>query len=146
MSAAGFATEFEVSQARIDAWAEVTGDANPLHVDPGYAAATRFGGTIAHGHLLIAHILEALLATAGPDWLRGGELRDARFRAPVLAGTACEIEATPTEPAPGDAAAWRIELRDAATGTVCISAGAVLRTGGDGSVVSPTVSADRGGT
>jgi acyl dehydratase len=126
VSGAGFRAEFEVSQVRIDAWAELTGDVNPLHVDPAYAAATRFGGTIAHGHLLIARLLEELFSHAGPDWLRRGELRGARFRAPVRSGTRCEIEATPIDPGPEAGAAWAIELRDAATGITCITATAVL--------------------
>ena len=126
MSGEAISAELDLGQARIDAWARVSDDANPLHVDPAYARSSRFGWTIAHGHLLIAFLLEQMLAAVGPDWLRGGELRDARFRAPVLAGTRCRLEATPVDPAPGASATWQIELTDVTTGTVCVTALAVL--------------------
>ena len=37
------------------AFADLTGDAHPIHYDPAYAAATRFGKPIAHGLLLAAY-------------------------------------------------------------------------------------------
>lgn len=43
-----------VDQDRIDTFAEVTGDRQWIHVDPARAAATPFGGTIAHGYLTLA--------------------------------------------------------------------------------------------
>ena len=36
-----------MTQEIIDSWAYISGDYNPLHTDPDFAAATRFGGTIA---------------------------------------------------------------------------------------------------
>ncbi len=44
----------EVNQARIDAFATVTEDHQFIHVDPEKAAATPFGGTIAHGFLTLS--------------------------------------------------------------------------------------------
>lgn len=38
-------------QPRIDAFADITEDHQPIHVDPVAAAGTIFGGTIAHGFL-----------------------------------------------------------------------------------------------
>jgi len=43
-----------VDQARIDAFAEATGDHQWIHVDPERAAAGPFGTTIAHGYLTLA--------------------------------------------------------------------------------------------
>lgn len=43
-----------VDQARIDGFADVTGDRQFIHVDPAAAAATPFGGTIAHGFLTLS--------------------------------------------------------------------------------------------
>jgi len=43
-----------VDQAMIDAFAEVTGDPQFIHVDPAAAAATPFGGTVAHGFLTLS--------------------------------------------------------------------------------------------
>ncbi len=45
-----------VDQARINGFAEVTGDHQFIHVDPVAAAATPFGGTIAHGFLTMSLI------------------------------------------------------------------------------------------
>jgi len=43
-----------VDQARIDAFAECTGDHQFIHVDPQRAGETPFHGTIAHGFLLLS--------------------------------------------------------------------------------------------
>jgi len=43
-----------VDQARINGFAEVTGDKQWIHVDPERAAAGPFGGTIAHGYLTLS--------------------------------------------------------------------------------------------
>lgn len=43
-----------VDQAMIDAFADVTDDHQFIHTDPVRAAATPFGGTIAHGFLLLS--------------------------------------------------------------------------------------------
>jgi acyl dehydratase len=50
----GVSKWFEVSQARIDAFADCTEDRQFIHVDPKAAAATPFGGTIAHGFLTLS--------------------------------------------------------------------------------------------
>ena len=43
-----------LDQATINAFADATGDHQFIHVDPESAAATPFGGTIAHGFLLLS--------------------------------------------------------------------------------------------
>ena len=43
-----------VDQERIDAFAHVTEDKQFIHVDPEKAAATPFGGTVAHGFLTLS--------------------------------------------------------------------------------------------
>lgn len=43
-----------IPQETIDAFAEATGDRQWIHVDPGRAAASPFGGTIAHGYLTLS--------------------------------------------------------------------------------------------
>jgi acyl dehydratase len=45
---------FVVDQERIDAFAKVTEDEQFIHVDPVEAAATPFGGTVAHGFLTLS--------------------------------------------------------------------------------------------
>ena len=53
-----------IEQARIDAFADTTEDHQFIHVDPGRAAATPFGGTIAHGFLTLS-LLPRLMADIG---------------------------------------------------------------------------------
>ncbi len=74
-----------LTQETIRRYAAASGDHNPLHVDPAFAAGTRFGGTIAHGMLLLAYVSEMLTAGCGEAWLSGGRLK-ARFRAPARPG------------------------------------------------------------
>ncbi len=75
-----------VTQEVISLWAGVSGDFNPLHTDAEFAAKTRFGGTIAHGHLALAWLCELLLRWRGASWLSGGELLGVRFVAPIRPG------------------------------------------------------------
>lgn len=46
----------EMSQERINTFADATGDHQFIHVDPAKAAMTPFGGTIAHGFLTLSMI------------------------------------------------------------------------------------------
>ena len=62
----GVSRWFEIDQARIDAFAEITEDRQFIHVDPQRAAAeTPFGGTIAHG-FLTASMLSAMAIDCVP--------------------------------------------------------------------------------
>ena len=54
-----------VDQQRIDAFAKVTEDEQFIHVDPGRAGATAFGGTVAHGFLTLS-LLSAMAYGALP--------------------------------------------------------------------------------
>jgi 3-hydroxybutyryl-CoA dehydratase len=54
-----------ITDGDIRAFADVTGDHNPLHLDDDYAAKTRFGGRIAHG-MLSASLISAVLANELP--------------------------------------------------------------------------------
>ena len=74
-----------LTQDKIDRYAAVSGDGNPLHTNVAFAAKTRFGGTVAHGMLVLAYLSEMLTAAFGEDWLRSGRLK-VRFRAPARPG------------------------------------------------------------
>jgi 3-hydroxybutyryl-CoA dehydratase len=74
-----------VGAADIDAFAEVSGDINPVHLDEAYAKTTTFGGRIAHGMLSAAYIsavLGARLPGPGAIYLS----QSLRFRRPVKIG------------------------------------------------------------
>jgi acyl dehydratase len=79
-----------VDQARIDGFAQATGDLQWIHVDPERAAAGPFGGTVAHGFLTLA-LLPLLFASALEiaDVRMGLNygLNRVRFPAPVPAGS-----------------------------------------------------------
>ena len=74
-----------LSQDQVARYAEASGDHNPLHIDPDFAATTQFGGTIGHGMLVLAFVSEMLTAAFGRAWLDSGRLK-IRFRAPARPG------------------------------------------------------------
>ncbi len=82
----------EISQEAIDAYARLSGDLNPLHVDPDYTARTSFGGTIAHGPLPMQPLFEALCRWLGREDLPPGCRIDASFRRAVPSGSAVTAE------------------------------------------------------
>jgi len=49
-----------LTQSDFDAFAALSGDDNPIHVDEEFSAMTRFGRTVSHG-MLLATILRGLL-------------------------------------------------------------------------------------
>ena len=78
--------EVEVTAERVRAYADAASDHNPIHLDAAFAATTPFGGTIAHGMLLLAYLTRLLSERFGAAWLEGGTV-NARFRQPVRVGT-----------------------------------------------------------
>lgn len=50
----GISPWITIDQAMIDVFADVTGDPQFIHIDPVAAAATPFGGTVAHGFLTLS--------------------------------------------------------------------------------------------
>ena len=68
-----------LTQEKIAVYSDAGGDHNPLHTDAEFAAKTQFGGTIAHGMLLLAYVSEMLTAAFGRDWAASGRLK-VRFR------------------------------------------------------------------
>ncbi|MFC1688753.1 MaoC family dehydratase [Pseudomonadota bacterium] len=57
---------FEITQDRIDRFADATNDHQFIHVNPEKAALTPFGGTIAHGYLTLS-LIPALVSETSPD-------------------------------------------------------------------------------
>ena len=80
-----------ISQDRINAFAETTGDHQWIHVDPARAAAdTPFGTTIAHGFLtlsLISALLKDVVRVKGVRMSLNYGLNRVRFVSPVPAGS-----------------------------------------------------------
>lgn len=72
----------KITQPRINAYARITCDPNPIHLDADFAAGTEMRGIIAHGTLSLNLLWRALARTFGPDACAGAEL-DVRFVRPV---------------------------------------------------------------
>lgn len=85
-----------VTQQVIDAYAEATGDFNPIHVDSDYAAKGPFGRTIAHGLMTLAYAALMLNDWSGGGFDEAGEIEVA-FVGPVFAGDSIEVSAVVEE-------------------------------------------------
>lgn len=88
-----------ITQEQVDRFADLTGDHNPIHVDPAYAAGTPFGGTIVHGYFtlalvvpLMAELIEVTGVTTGVNY----GLDRLRFPAPVRVGSRLRVASTLT--------------------------------------------------
>jgi acyl dehydratase len=74
-------------------YAEITGDHNPLHFDPEFAASTRFGRLVVQGGLTTG-VLHALVATDLPGPGTVFLSQNWKFTAPVYIGDTITAEAT----------------------------------------------------
>lgn len=82
-----------VGEADIVAFAELSGDTNPVHLDETFAAGSPFKGRIAHG-MLGASLLSTVFGTKlpGPGCIYVSQ--DLRFKAPVRIGDTVEAKVT----------------------------------------------------
>ncbi|WP_085339664.1 MaoC/PaaZ C-terminal domain-containing protein [Aquidulcibacter paucihalophilus] len=85
------------TQADLNLFAKLSGDANPIHVDPAFAAASGFGRTVAHGAMLTAWLVRAAGIKDAP------RSTSAMFPAPAFAGEALEVGF--------DGEAWQLSRR-----------------------------------
>jgi 3-hydroxybutyryl-CoA dehydratase len=84
----------------LNAYADASGDHNPIHIDEAFAKTTPMGGTIAHGMLVLSFISEMMAGAFGAQWLSTGSL-DVRFRAPARPGDTVTARATAQDPKDG---------------------------------------------
>lgn len=86
----GLSDWIDVTQERIGAFADATGDHQFIHVDQALAAQTPFGGTIAHGFLTLSLLsrmsVDAMLIPEGVKMGVNYGLDRVRFLAPVKSG------------------------------------------------------------
>jgi acyl dehydratase len=89
--ALGTSDWIEVTQGRIDQFAETTEDRQFIHIDPEAAKATPFGTTIAHGYLTLSLLskmaYDAMPGIAGAKMGVNYGLNSVRFLAPVKSGS-----------------------------------------------------------
>jgi acyl dehydratase len=87
----GISDWMEITQDRVDAFADATDDHQWIHVDREKAAAGPFGGTIAHGFLTLALTVtlssQVVLDVGSPRMALNYGLEKVRFPAPVPVGS-----------------------------------------------------------
>ncbi len=108
----------QLSQEQVRRYADATGDHNPIHIDEAFARSTPFGGTIAHGMLVLASISEMMAVALGEAWLTRGRLR-VRFRSPARPVDTITASARP-QPERDGTLAYAVEVRNQ-NGEVLIS-------------------------
>ncbi len=121
-----FAVVHRFTPAEVAAFASATGDTNPLHHDAAFAARSRFGGLIASG----THTTSLLLGLTASHFSKRGHVVGVEFgvklRRPVAADAQVTMRWTVIAVTPhrGDAQMVDLEgeLRDDATGAVCVTA------------------------
>ena len=84
------------SQEDIDAFARISGDDNPAHVDAAWADASIFGGRVAHG-VLTAGLISAVLGTQLPGPGSIYMSQTLKWLAPVKPGEALTATVTVRE-------------------------------------------------
>ena len=101
-----------IEQTDIQAFADLTGDHNPVHLDEEFAKTTRFGRRIAHG-MLTASLISSVLANELPGEGSVYLGQTLQFVAPVF---------------PGDTITARVTVKDIREGkgivkldTVCVN-------------------------
>jgi acyl dehydratase len=88
--------KFSYSQEEIQRFAEVTGDTNPVHTDPAYAAKTLFRRPVMHGMLgasLLSKVFGTLFPGEGTIYLK----QSLNFLKPMYPGTEYEAVFTVKE-------------------------------------------------
>ena len=116
---------FSVTDERVRAFAEVSEDRNPVHLDEAYAAKTMFRGRVAHG-MLLGGFISAVLGDdlPGPGSIYLGQTLE--FLHPVRIGDRVTVKVTVTS----------AERARATLETLCL-VGEVLVAKGEATVVPP---------
>ncbi len=112
-----------ISQDTINQYADLSGDYNPLHVDEKAAAASEFGGTIAHGPIALQAFFRSLTEWVGQAAPPAGTEVKVTYRAPVR---------------PGDTVSCELREREDGNGATTIAAECLNQS--DATVISVTAS------
>ncbi|MFT3791538.1 MAG: bifunctional enoyl-CoA hydratase/phosphate acetyltransferase [Rudaea sp.] len=126
--------ERTLTAADIQLFAALSGDLNPQHLDPAFAASTRFHGVIAHG-MWGAALISAVLGTQlpGPGTIYLGQTLE--FLAPVHVGDTLEVRVKVTA---RDAAKKRLTLA-----CTCVNQDGKTVIAGEAQVSAPTARIER---
>lgn len=120
-----FTLEHVPTQAEFELFARVSGDDNPIHVDPDFSARTRFGRTVSHG-MLIYSFVWAELRRRFPNAV--AKRQTLMFPHPTYAGEPIRIMAT-VDSVAGSLATIAVRVARAADDTPVTDATTVLDLG-----------------
>jgi acyl dehydratase len=93
----GYSEWWEITQERVNAFADATDDHQFIHVNPELAAQTPFGGPVAHGFLtlsLAVPLVQQIVLVEGIKMAVNYGLNKVRFPAPVPVGSKLRAGAT----------------------------------------------------
>ncbi|MCU0417646.1 MAG: MaoC family dehydratase [Cytophagaceae bacterium] len=88
-----FEHEFTYTQEQVNAFAELSGDKNPIHIDPAYAANTPFKKPIVHGIFSMAVISKVMgmeFPGEGTVYLK----QVVEFKRPIYMDTKYKVQTT----------------------------------------------------
>ena len=128
-----FLAEVTLTPAIVAAYAEAAGDTNPVHNDPQFAAASRYGRLIASG----THTTALLLGLSASHYSKHGAMVGleywVRFRRPIYADATIRLEwlvvrVTPNAKLNGDVVELRGRIKDHNGETALGAKGRVLVT------------------
>lgn len=117
-----------ITDADIRAFAQASGDTNPIHLDETFAATTRFGRRIAHG-MLTASLISAVLGNDLPGTGTIYLSQSMSFKAPVF------LDDTIT--ARVEVIAYREDKRIATFKTTCTNQDGVVVLEGEAMAIAP---------
>ncbi|MDZ4701434.1 MAG: MaoC family dehydratase [Rhodothermales bacterium] len=117
-----------ISQADVQAFADVSGDDNPLHIDPAFAATTTFGKPIVHGVFLLGIVSKVL----GRDFPGAGSVAvalSAKFLRPVVVDSEITVEVKIAE---------KVENRKHIRAKLYVYSGGKMCVGGEATLIPPS--------
>jgi acyl dehydratase len=111
----GHSSWLEITQDRVNQFADATGDHQWIHVDVARAAEGPFGGPIAHGYLtlsLVIPLFGELLTVGGVKMSINYGLDKVRFPNPVRVGAKVRLSATvvSVDEVPGNGAQMTLDF------------------------------------
>ncbi|KAF7329569.1 Peroxisomal dehydratase [Mycena kentingensis (nom. inval.)] len=128
------APDYTVSDATTPEQATIfrlSGDYNPLHIDPSIGQSAGFGGVILHGLSTFGFAARALIKSVGGSDPRSLKLFGVRFTAPVKPGDKLETQAWEVGPGPNGTVEVTFVTKNLTSGKVCLGGGvAYVKKGG----------------
>ena len=79
-----------ISQADVEAFARLSGDYNPLHIDKSFAEGTPFKGAVVHG-MLAASLISALIGMRLPGRYGVMVHQDIKYISPIRPGQTVKV-------------------------------------------------------